>query len=95
MRVPRLHVSPPLAVGASVVLEGAAFHHLVRVLRAREGAAVRLFTGEGGEYAAVVTRITRRAAEVRVEAYHPGGVESPLHVVLAQGVSRGERMDYT
>ena len=32
---------------------------------------------------------------VRVGSHRPADRESPLHLTLAQGISRGERMDYT
>jgi 16S rRNA (uracil1498-N3)-methyltransferase len=43
----------------------------------------------------VLHGIDRNRAEVSVGNYIVRETESPLHVTLAQGVSRGERMDYT
>lgn len=95
MRIPRIHTDLELAPDASVTLEGPAFNHLVRVLRLRPGAPVLLFNGSGGQYRAVLEAVERRRARVRVASFDPLDVESPLAVTLAQGVSRGERMDYT
>lgn len=95
MKPPRLYLPTPLAAGALVALDANAFNHAVRVLRLRVGDALTLFDGHGGEYAAELAAVERRAATARVLAAHAREAESPLRVVLAQGVSKGERMDYT
>ena len=70
-------------------------HHLAHVLRAVVGDAVTVFDGEGQEYNAEITRIGKRAVTVRLGEGSVVDRESPLKVVLAQGISSGERMDYT
>ncbi|MEJ2565823.1 MAG: 16S rRNA (uracil(1498)-N(3))-methyltransferase, partial [Gammaproteobacteria bacterium] len=54
-----------------------------------------LFNGEGGEFAATVTDIDKRTVTVAVGDFQPTEREPPLQLHLAQGISRGERMDYT
>ncbi|MDX1653979.1 MAG: 16S rRNA (uracil(1498)-N(3))-methyltransferase [Candidatus Competibacteraceae bacterium] len=95
MRIPRLHLPGPLSAAAERDLEGPALHYLTRVLRLKPGAPLVVFDGRGGEYRAVLTRVERRRARLRLEDFDPREVESPLAVTLAQAVSRGERMDYT
>lgn len=95
MRVPRFHLPMSLTTGAGVVLPDAAFHHAVRVLRLRPGAELRVFDGGGGEYTAVLERIERREARIRIGAQWAVESESPLAVTLLQGIARGERMDYS
>lgn len=95
MRIPRIYLPIPLASGASVTLNANAANHVIRVLRLKPGAPLVLFNGLGGEYEAVLHNMDRNRAEVSVGNYIAFETESPLHVTLAQGVSRGERMDYT
>ena len=95
MPIPRLYFPVPLTVGTTVALDDNAFNHAVRVLRLKPGAALVLFNGAGGAFAATLTDIGKREARARVTEVLPGEVESPLRVVLAQGISRGEKMDYT
>lgn len=95
MRIPRIHLPQPLAVGDEVALPETAAHHLVRVLRLGPGAPLRLFNGAGGEYAAVLTAVDKRRAGARLQAFDPREAELPFRVVLAQAVSRGDRMDLT
>ncbi len=95
MRVPRIHLPGPLAVGAELELPESAARHLARVLRLGPGAAVTLFDGTGGEYLAVLTEVTKRTVRTRLEAFDPRDVELPYTAVLAQAVSRADRMDLT
>lgn len=95
MRIPRFYFSDPLALGARVALPQAAAHHAVRVLRLGENDLVRLFNGDGCEYHARIVRLDKLGVVVVIESAAPRSCESPLHVLLAQGISSGERMDYT
>ena len=95
MRIPRIYLPLPLTVGATVPLDDNAFNHAVRVLRLKPGAPLALFNGEGGAFAAILADIGKQEAQARITEALPGEAESPLRVVLAQGVSRGEKMDYT
>lgn len=95
MRVPRLFVDQPLASGAECVLDRRALDHAVKVLRLRAGDALRLFNGTGGEFAATLERGPGGALRGQVGEFTPDRCESPLRLRLVQGVSRGERMDYT
>lgn len=95
MRVPRILVERPLECGSEIALDDKAARHVTRVLRLKAGAAVTLFDGRGGEYRAELTRSDKSETRVRVETLIEASRESPLSVTLLQGISRGERMDYT
>lgn len=95
MRIPRLYQDRPLDEGQVVELDAAAYRHAVRVLRLGPGAPVALFNGRGGAFEARLLSVDRRRAQVKLERFLPGERESSLHVVLVQGVARGERMDLT
>ncbi|MBS0380444.1 MAG: 16S rRNA (uracil(1498)-N(3))-methyltransferase [Proteobacteria bacterium] len=93
MRLSRVYVDAPLGSGARVQLTGSAAGHVVRVLRLRAGDAVTLFNGTGTEFAGRIE--SARGTEVHVLVGEDRQIrrESPLPLTLAQGVSRGERMD--
>lgn len=93
--VPRLFVAAGLAPGAQIELAEAAAHHAAHVLRLREGEAVVLFDGTGGEWQARIAGIARRSVRVALGAHDPVERESPLPVTLVQALSSAERMDYT
>lgn len=95
MRITRVFQPVPLASGVRLELDVQAVHHLVHVLRIKCGASLVLFNGDGGEYPAQVQAIGKHSVTVSLgECVRPLR-ESKLETVLAQGVSRGERMDYT
>ena len=93
MRLTRVYVDTPLAVGARCEIDGTAANHITRVLRLRNGDELTVFDGRGGEYAARVDSIRKDVVLVDVRDHRPLERESPLLLTLAQGVSRGERMD--
>ena len=88
---PRVYVDAALERAGELSLEDAPAHHMARVLRLREGDALTVFNGRGGEWAAQFIGKRR----VRLGAFSAVERESPLHITLVQGVSSGERMDYT
>ncbi|MGE0115930.1 MAG: 16S rRNA (uracil(1498)-N(3))-methyltransferase [Steroidobacteraceae bacterium] len=95
MRLTRIHVNAPLQVDSELPLPASGANHLVRVLRLREGAALIVFDGAGHEHHAEISRVDGNKVRVRVGNKLAGTTESPLHITLAQGISRGERMDWT
>jgi len=93
--MPRFYVDTALRPGTSVLLPEDSAHHAVHVLRVQGGDEITLFNGRGGEYAARIASIQRLKLLVDVLAHRAVERESPLRMVLVQGVSAGERMDFT
>lgn len=93
--MPRFYIDAALRPGTSVLLPEDSAHHAVHVLRVHGGDEITLFNGRGGEYAARIASIQRLKLLVDVLAHRAIERESPLHMVLVQGVSAGERMDFT
>lgn len=95
LRIPRVYVPQPLHPGREVELPVQAGEHLVRVLRLERGHPLRLFNGDGAEYGGEIASLAKRAVTARVlEAHEAPALESPLRVTLAQGIARGEKMDW-
>jgi 16S rRNA (uracil1498-N3)-methyltransferase len=94
MAAPRFYCPLPLAPGRSVILPEAVSRHAFGALRLRVGDAVILFNGDGSDYAGILGR-DGQGARVELRAGTPVTRESPLEVTLIQGVSSGERMDFT
>jgi 16S rRNA (uracil1498-N3)-methyltransferase len=61
----------------------------------RLGDPLIVFDGRGGEYAASIAQIDRQQVSLKLGEHRDISRESPLFITLAQGISRGERMDYT
>ncbi|MDZ4348157.1 MAG: 16S rRNA (uracil(1498)-N(3))-methyltransferase [Xanthomonadaceae bacterium] len=94
MRLTRIHVDHPLAVGQSLALPEAASQHLIRVLRLGVGDECVLFNGDGFDYRAVLESAAKKSVTARLAARERVACESPLRVVLAQALARGEKMDW-
>lgn len=93
MRLTRVYIDQPLAPDARVNLPESAGTHLVRVLRLREGDACVLFNGDGHDYDARLLTAGKRDIEAEVLGARRIDNESPLRIVLLQGIARGEKMD--
>ena len=94
MRLTRVHVPGPLAAGSRRILDGDAANHILRVLRLRPGDPLTLFDGSGAEHAARIEEVRKSAVTVTLGDCSSPLRESPLRLTLAQGISRGERMDW-
>ena len=94
MRLTRVYVDEPVTAGKRLVVAGSAANHIARVLRLRSGDALTVFDGSGGEFGARVEEFRKDAVVVSVAEHRTLDRESPLSLTLAQGISRGERMDW-
>jgi 16S rRNA (uracil1498-N3)-methyltransferase len=94
MRLTRLFHDGPLDTGTVLSLSDVNAHHLKTVLRARTGQELVLFNGKGGEYLATICEISKKTLLVEINRHTAVNRESALQIVLAQGVSKGQRMDY-
>ncbi len=95
MRKSRIFVDQTLQVGDELALVESAARHLARVLRLRVGDPLIIFNGQGGEYDAEIFSIDKRSVSVLVGEHRMGNKESPLAITLVQGISRGQKMDFT
>lgn len=95
VRINRIYCTGPLKSGAQVTLPSPSAYHVARVLRMREGAPLRVFDGSGRDFSAEIARIDGDSVVVRLLEPAQAVSESPLRITLVQGVSRGERMDWT
>src|SRR5882724_9872480 len=91
--MPRFHCPAPLATGQSLELPAHAARH-VQVLRLQPGAGITLFTGEGGEFEAVIEHMGRTQVRVHVGEHAAIEREAPRNVQLAIGMPANERMDW-
>jgi 16S rRNA (uracil1498-N3)-methyltransferase len=91
----RVWLDASLETGARVELPEGPFRHLVQVLRMQAGETLVVFNGQGGEYEAVLETVAKRSATLRVGTFREVDRESPLQLTLVQGISKGDRMDFT
>ncbi len=95
MRISRLFVDIALETGMNVDLPEDAAHYVRTVLRLKKEQKITLFNGNGGEYFAQFTLVSKKMVTVHVESFVARSVESPLNIVIGMGISRGDRMDWS
>jgi len=93
VRLSRFFSDAPLSLGDHDLPEAQA-HYIGRVLRMAPGDAVQLFDGSGQEFRGQLLEVGKKTVRVSLDQAFAGQADSPLHVHLGQGLSRGERMDW-
>lgn len=91
---PRIYTDQSLRAQTTVTLEEAPSKHLIKVLRLRPGAHLRLFNGDGRDYEGQLRSTAKQGAEVEIHQASAMEPEPEIRFILGQGISRGERMDY-
>lgn len=90
----RIYQSLDLQPHTTLVLDEKASHHLARVLRAAIGDTLFVFNGDGHDYAAIISHIDKKRVTVILADKVLRQTEPALHIMLAQGIARGEKMDF-
>ena len=94
MRISRLYTPDELNKDKSIELQEHNAHYVRTVLRLRKDQSLTLFNGLGGEFICTLQEVSRKRVVVNVVKAIERSVESPLHVTLGLGISRGDRMDW-
>lgn len=90
----RFYASPDEFDGQRVRLSPEESHHLLRVLRLTRGDPAYLFDGCGREFQCSFVEVEGKRAVLEVVASLGDEVESPLHLTLAQALTKGEKFDW-
>ncbi len=92
----RIYQNSQFIVNEIMKLSDDAFGHVVRVLRLTVGETLTLFNGhETNQYVAELVEVKKKYANVKIINQISIKNESPLNIHLGQGISRGDRMDFT
>lgn len=94
MAIPRFYCPGPWPAHRPVELPETVARHATSALRLREGDPLTLFDGQGHEYPGTLQREGKRLFAILGPGTSPLR-ESPLSMTLVQGISSGDRMDYT
>jgi len=95
MRISRLYLDTLLTANQNITIKGEPLNYLANVLRLKAGATLSLFNGQGGEFTATIIELSKREATLSLGDFQNNDNESSLEINLIQGISRGERMDFT
>ncbi|AHF01783.1 16S rRNA methyltransferase [Thiomicrospira aerophila AL3] len=96
MRIPRFYLAANYQPGLVIELDKDQAHYALTVLRLKNGHQIQVFDGQGQQADARLQVMGRRDAQVVLgDSISRPACESPLNTLLVQGISRGERMDYS
>jgi 16S rRNA (uracil1498-N3)-methyltransferase len=93
MKTIRLYQNAPFTEGKTAELDSDNSHHLNKVLRFPVGQNIILFNGDGFDYTAVV-QSAKKTTNLKVISKKVNNNESKLDLTLAQGIAKGEKMDF-
>ena len=89
----RFYVNLPLTPGP-FILDGPEVHHLAAVCRLRPGNEVCLFNGDGHEYPARITQVTRREITLEIVGVNEPQRELPFTLEVAAPLPKGDRSQF-
>jgi len=89
----RFYAPSASELGSEIELPDDEAQHIGRVLRLKAGDSLAVFNGNGGEFAAIVTSMTKSRVTVRLAGVVVAKAELPVSLTLAQAVLKGDKMD--
>ncbi len=92
--MPRIYFPALSVTDNRIVLDSEKAHYLSTVLRCREGDELTIFDGKGNCFTTVIARADKREVIADVLRHFPCDFESPVHIILVQGLLKGEKMDW-
>ena len=90
----RFYDPQPFALDTPTELGAEASHHIARVLRMAVGDEISLFNGDGGEWSARISAISKKSVTAIPYAHSHDDRSAPWPVTVALPMIKGERMDY-
>ena len=93
MKTIRLYQNTPFTEGKNAQLDKENSHHLNKVLRFPTGKNITVFNGDGFDYIAVVES-AKKNTNLKIISKKINDNESKLDLTLAQGIAKGEKMDF-
>ena len=92
--MPRFYVEKPHWMGDEIEISGAEARHIQKVLRLKKGDEIVLFDGKGMEYWGTIESQRLHRILVKIGRTNNPRRESPIDVILGQGLLKGNKMDY-
>ncbi len=89
----RIILSKEELKGSNVTVSGEKAKYLISVLRCNLGDELQVFDGEGSCYRAKISDMGNKKITIDLLEKVPYDTESPLNLVLVQGILKGEKMD--
>ncbi|GKT12582.1 MAG: 16S rRNA (uracil1498-N3)-methyltransferase [Thiomicrorhabdus sp.] len=95
MRISRLFLEGNYQENQTIPLPKEQAHYALIVLRLKNEYVIEAFNGQGQVATGKLKVTSRRTADFYIDSISEPQTESPLNITLVQGISRGDRMDYS
>ncbi|MBI5892717.1 MAG: 16S rRNA (uracil(1498)-N(3))-methyltransferase [Deltaproteobacteria bacterium] len=93
--MPRFFVEDIDTDAGNIIITGDEFYHLKKVLRLNAGDEIIIFDGKGNDFIAKLETLGSKEAEACVQKKLEASSNEPkFKIVLAQGIAKGEKMDF-
>jgi 16S rRNA (uracil1498-N3)-methyltransferase len=91
--MPRIYLPFVSIINDQISITGDKARYLASVLRCEKGDELIIFDGEGSCFRSVIVKSGKREVVAATLERFSSDLESPLDIVLVQGVLKGEKMD--
>lgn len=95
MRIPRVFQNIALTINTDILLDEFASRYLRDVLRLNVENKLILFNGDGKEYSAIISAVSKQGVRLQIVDAIEKNLESSLMIHLGQVISKGEHMEFT
>ena len=95
MHITRLFLEGNFQENETIALPKEQAHYALTVLRLKNDYLIEAFNGKGLVARGKLIVTSRRTADFAIESIEESNNESPIHTVLVQAISKGDRMDYS
>jgi 16S rRNA (uracil1498-N3)-methyltransferase len=91
--MPRIYIPTPSTKENQISITGEKARYLTTVLRCKKGEELIVFDGEGNCLRTNILRADRKEVIAGVLEQFTCDIESPLNIILVQGLLKGQKMD--
>lgn len=92
--MPRFFIDKTALCGETATISGDDAHHIIKVLRMREGEALTLCDGCGMDYAAKITALSNGIVTAKIESVYANASEPDMQITLYQAFPKAGKMEY-
>lgn len=90
----RLFLPPEDLTSKQIIIRGEQARHLSLVLRAKPGDSLAVFDGQGHRYICKISSVHKKEVLAEKINKEPYSAESTVSITLAQGIPKGNKMDF-
>ena len=95
MNLTRSFVNQEFFLNKKIILEKSSYHHLIKVLRKKEGDELVLFDGKGSSCLGIISKIHRSAVQLDVIDIFEKSLRSGIEINLGQSLIKNDPFNLT